>query len=273
MAVVIISATRFSGGGAIAEQTAGLLGCRLVGREVLGVAASRYGVAEDLLAQAVDGRASWRAMPAKDRRICLAFIHAALSDLLLAGDCVCHRLASHLYVTGISHVVKVRIAAPLEMRIGAAARVRDISDSKAKSLVSRLDARRRRWVSDLYGVDEDDPANFDLMIDRATTTIEQAASEIAQTAVDSRFTPMSYSLKQVRDQALASKVRAALVKVDPEVKVRADDGAIHIEATDRGRGSRKAATFEERARAVPNVENVEITMVEDVFTKAAVSMR
>jgi hypothetical protein len=128
-------------------------------------------------------------------------------------------------------------------------------------------------VSDLYGLGEDDPASFDLMINRATTTIEEAATSVAQTALESRFTPMSYSLKQARDQALASKVRAALVKIDPDVKVHADDGSIHIEATDLGRRSRKVATFEERALAVPKVENVEITMIEDVFAKAAVSMR
>jgi hypothetical protein len=273
MAVVIMSAARFSGGGAIAERTAELLSYRLVGREVLKIAAGRYGVSERLLTQAVDGRSTWRPLSTKDRRVCLAFIQAALSDSLLAGDCVCHRLASHLFVTGISHVVKVRVRAPLEARISEAVRRRGLEESKANRAIRRLDARRQRWVSDLHGLDEDDPANFDLMVDRATTSIEEAATLVAETALESRFKPVSFSLKQVRDLALASRVLAALVRDDSEVKVRADDGVIHIEAPDRGRASRKAARFEERALAVPGVENVEVTMIEDVFAKAAVSMR
>lgn len=273
MAVVIISAARYSGGGAIADRAAERLGYRLVGREILREAADSYGSSESLLAQAVDGRLAWRPLPSRDRRACLAFIQAALSDHLLEGDCVCHRLAAHLYVTGISHVVKVRVGAPVELRVAEAVRRLGVGEPKARRMIHRLDTRRQRWVSDLYGLDEDEPTSFDLMIDRTDMTIEEAATAIAETALESRFTPMSYSVKQARDQALASKVRAALVPVDPDVKVHADGGAVHIEASDLGRRSRKAAAFEERALAVPSVENVEITMIEDVFAKAAVSMR
>jgi cytidylate kinase len=274
MSVVIISATPFSGGEEVAVRAAALLQYRSIGRdEVIEAAARTYDIPPDKLVQALDEPAGWRQMPVKERRIRLSAIQAAVSDFLLEGNCVCHGLAAHLYVTGISHVLKVRLSAPLEARTAAAARQQQLSEAKARKLVLSLDKRRQRWVTALFKVNEDDTATFDLAIDTGETGCEDAAALIADTARQRRFKPMTYSVKQYRDYALASKVRAVLVEIDPEVVVRADDGAIHIEAKAVAKKGDKIAVIKERALAVPHVEKVEVDVIDDIFARAAVSMR
>jgi len=274
MSVVIISAAAYSPTEEIAARAAERLGYSFLDRDkVLGEAAGAYQISRDALVDALDGPSGWRSMPARERRIRLALIQASLADRLLEGDCVCADLAAHLYVTGISHVVKVRLAVPLETRVAVAAEREGLSAAAARKLVHRLDKRRRRWVASLFGVDEDHPAHFDLVVDLALTNAEQSAAMIADTARQRRFRPMSYSRGQLRDLALASTVRAALVGVDPEVVVRATDGAIHIESKASGKDAGRAATLKQRALAVPRVEDVEVLLIDDVFTKAALSMR
>ena len=274
MPVVIISAATFSHGDEVAARAAELLRYRLVGRdEIVESAARAYGSTPDRLIEALDEPASWLSMPAKERRARLVAFQAALSDVLLEGDCVCHGLAAHLYVSGISHVFKSRVTAPIEARIAAAAERENLTPAKARKLVLGHDKRRRRWVTSLYDVDENDAANFDLVIDHEATGTEGAAVLIADTARSRRFEPMTFSLAQMRDFALASKVRALLFETDPEVVVRADDGAIHIRTKALRKKGGKAAAFEERARSVPQVRTVEIEIIDDVFARAADSMR
>ena len=273
MPVIIISSAAFSREAEITARTAGLLGYRIAGPEVLAAAAQRHGVPEERLRQAINESATWRSMSAKDRRVCLAVVGATLSDCLLDGECVCHGLAAHLYVTGISHVVKVRVACPLDSRAARAALQENLSDSRARKLVRRLDTTRRRWVEELFGVDENDPANFDIVIEVERTGIEEAATLIVDVARRRRYQPMSYSLKQMRDHALASKVRAALVDVDPGVVVRANDGNVRIETKVLGTEGEKTASLRSRALAVPGSLTVEVAAIDDYFARAAMSMR
>lgn len=275
MSVVIISADAFSRSQEIAAAAAALLGYRFLPRdEVIAEAARVHHASADDLLEAIDGRAGWRRLPTRERRVRLALLQATLADHLVEGDCVCAGLAAHLYVTGISHVVKVRLVAALERRIAEAAARQDVGEAAARKLVHRLDKRRRRWVATLFGVDEDHPAHFDLVVDLARTDTDGAAAVIADTASQRRFRPMSYSRGQLRDFTLASKVRATLVEIDPEVVVRATDGVVHIEAKASGKDAgRAAAALRKRALAVPQVQDVEVLLINDVFAKAALSMR
>jgi hypothetical protein len=84
---------------------------------------------------------------------------------------------------------------------------------------------------------------------------------------------MSYSLKQAREHALASKVRAALVEVDPYVVVRTDDGNVRVETKVLGTQTKKVSLLRARALAVPGAMTVEVMAIDDFFARAAMSMR
>jgi cytidylate kinase len=274
MSVVIISAAPYVGGDEIADQVAQGLTYRLVGGEVLETAARERGLTPEKLATAVHEPLAWRTMSRRDRVICLAAIEATLWDFVVAGNCVCHGLAAHLYVERVSHIVRVRVEGPLERRIAAAMEQEGLSESKARKLVLGLDKQRQRWVKALYKVDESDPALFDLVIDLGLVEPGAAAARIVDLARQRRYRPMSYSRKLARDCALAAKVRAEVVMVEPGAQVTAEEGRVHIDVTTaRGGGAKSAATLAARARTVEGVTEVEVSAVDDDIAQAALSMR
>lgn len=274
MSVVIISAAPYVGGDEIAEQVAQGLTYRLVGGEVLETAARERGLSPEKLATAVHEPLAWRTMSSRDRVICLAAIEATLWDFVVEGNCVCQGLAAHLYVERVSHILRVRVEGPLEHRIAAAMEQEGLSESKARKLVLGLDKQRQRWVKALYKVDESDPALFDLVIDLGSIEPGAAATRIVDLAKQRRYRPMSYSRKLARDCALAAKVRAEVVTVEPGAQVQAEEGRVHIDVTTvKGGGSKSAATLAARARTVEGVTEVEVSAVDDVIAQAALSMR
>jgi cytidylate kinase len=274
MSVVIISSPPYLGGDEIAGHVASGLAYRLVGSEVLATAARERGISPEKLANAVHEPLAWRAMSSRDRVICLAAIEATLWDILMDGKCVCHGLAAHLYVERVSHILRVRVDGPLEHRVATAMEQEGLSEGKARKLVLGLDKQRRRWVKALYKLDESDPELFDLMIDLGSEEPGAAAARIVDLAKQRRYRPMSYSRKLARDCALAAKVRAVVVSVEPGAQVQADEGRVHIDVTTvRGGGSKSAATLAERARSVEGVTEVEVSAVDDVIAQAALSMR
>lgn len=274
MPVVIISTVSSSRGEEIAARTAEILGCRSLGRtEVIGEAARVSGAPPERLARALDEPPGWFGMRARERRTHLATIQSVVADVLASGDCVCHGVAAHLYVKGISHVVKVRIVAPVATRAVALAQRRGIGEATARRRIATADARRRRWAASVFKIDESDPERFDLVVDEAARDVAETAAAISELAQQRRFQPMSYSIKEIQDFALASRVRARLVSLDPDVAVTADEGTVHVESKAAGREGDRAASLRELALSVEGVRDAEVTLIDDVFAKAALSMR
>lgn len=273
MSVVIISAVPYLGGDEIAGQVAESLSYRMVGGEVLETAARERGMSPEKLARAVHEPLAWRTISSRDRVVCLAAIEATLWDILVEGKCVCHGLAAHLYVERVSHVLRIRVDGPLEQRIAAAMKQEGLSEGKARKLVLGLDKQRKRWVKALYKVDESDPEFFDMVVDLENEKPSAAAARIVDLAKQRRYRPMSYSRKLARDCALTAKVRAEIVTVEPGARIRAEEGRVHIDVTTVSGGGNKAAILEERARTVAGVTEVEVSAVDDVIARAALSMR
>ena len=270
MPFVIISAAPYTDGPDIAARVAERLGCPLIGRELLTAAAEQHGLPEDRLRQAIDEPPGWRSMPARERKACIAAIAATVADRVRDGASVCYGLAAHLYVTGISHVLKVRITDSLDARAG---RVEDVGLSRARKRIAKLDAHRRRWVRALFAIDEDDPATFDLVVDRQHATPDEAVEHIVEAAGARRYQPMSYSLQQAANHALASRVRALIADIDPDAEIVADDGRVTISLKALSADDDRAAELRRRAAAAPGATSVEVKLVEDFFARAATSMR
>ena len=273
MSVVIISAPPFTGGEEIAARVADQLGYRLVGDELFETAAKEQGIQSGQLARAVHEPVGWRSMSRRDRTVSLAAIEATLWDMIVEGNCVCHGLAAHLYVERISHILRVRVSGPLERRIENAMEREGLSENRARKLVLGLDKQRRRWVKTLYSVDESDPELFDLVVDLGTSEPGAAVATIAEYVRLRRYRPMSYSRKLARNCTLAAKVRAAVIPVDPDARVRVREGRVHIEVTKVAGSDDLSAALEERARAIAGVTDVRVSVVDDVIAQAALSMR
>ncbi len=274
MPVVIVSSDSLATGRQIAEGVAGRLGFRLVGRELLGAAAERYGADEARLVRSLDEDPSLLGMTSSARARCLASIQSAVIDELLADDVVCHGLAAHLYVSGVSHVLKARVLADSEAMARQLAERRRITPEKADRVRTRQIAGRQRWSLAAFGRDETDPSLYDLVIRLQQIEPERAVGMIADTARERTFQAMTYSRARLRDVALEARARVALIERFPDARVQAMHGTIAVEITSVKRQQQSvAAAIEQLLQSVEGADGVEVHVLDDFIREAIDSFR
>jgi len=74
--------------------------------------------------------------------------------------------------------LRVRVIAPMEHRIEAVARERNISRKEAAARVELVDRERNRFVSSHFGSEPTDPANYDLVLNAARLSTVECADLI-----------------------------------------------------------------------------------------------
>ncbi len=228
MAIITISRGSYSKGKAVAESVAAKLGYQCVSRDVLLEASKEYNIPEIKLTHAIhDAPSIFKGRLSREKYI--AYIRAALMKSFSQDNVVYHGLAGHFFVSGISHVLKVRILADLEDRVQEEMQRDSISRDEALALIKKDDEHRRRWSRDLYGIDTWDPSLYDLVIHVRNIATEDAADLICQTARLPQFAPTPDSRKAMADLALAAKIKAALVEIRFDIDVRVDSGAVLVQ--------------------------------------------
>lgn len=255
MAIITVSRGSASGGKMLAEGLADRLGYHVVGREDIAHNAAAYGVDEDELQQAAFKAPGFWDRFGLARRRYLAFFQAALCESVAADRIVFHGVAGHLLLPDISHVLSVRLIAPIPFRVRMLQKRDGMSREDALAYIERMDAERDQWAHFLFGVQALDPNLYDLAVNIRTLDVESAVSVVA-TAIDSgRFNPTSESLRALADITLESRVRAALAADEhtaaAEITVRADGSRIVL----RGR-VRPASLIEEILEITEEVEGV-----------------
>ncbi len=230
MAVVIISAESYCQGEEIAESVARTLGSECIGREVLTEAAQRYRVPEEKMEDAFRDSPSLLDKISNTRTRNLAYFQAALTAALNRDDVVYYGEAGHLFVSEVSHILTVRLTADLADREKQKAEQEGIPEKKARESLLKESEQRQKWFQSVFGVAGIESGRFDLVINITQVGAKRAVKIIAETAQDVKFQPITYSVKAMQDQELASRVRAALIDAYPDVTVTARDGEVSIKA-------------------------------------------
>lgn len=132
MPIITFSSDAYQNGRLIAKKTAESLGYRYVDREILNSVAEKYHIAEVKLIKALDELPSFIGLSSKEWKQYLAYIQEAVLGELLDDNVVTNGVAAHLYVLGISHVLKVRILMNHDERAKQVAHQKNIAFEKAK---------------------------------------------------------------------------------------------------------------------------------------------
>jgi cytidylate kinase len=258
----------------IAVRAATALGYDCVDREILKTVAERHGVPEAELHKTLDESPSPFGISSKNHARYLATIEEATLAILLKDNVVCRGLAAHLYVRGVSHVLKIRILADPQILAGEISSGRTPSFEKVSALLKRRERVRRRWSLDAYRVDETDPSVYDMVISLARIDPDEAVKTIVETTGYRKFKPMTYSLKCLKDKALASRVRVALMDRFPDVRVEADGSSVVVQTKALEREKQKRTEIIRKlAGEIPEVAAVEVQVIPDILRKAAESFR
>lgn len=230
MPIITISSDSYDVGREISEKTAKILNYKCIGREILGKVAEKYGIPELKLAKALDVSPSFPRMNRKLRDRYLAYIKTAVLNLLLENNTVCYGLAAHLYLSEVSHVLKVGI----------------ISNSKEPA-------------SQDSKVIESDASHYDLVINLGQIDRNKAVKIITDTVVDRKFKPITYSLNSMEDIEMESRVKAVLFEHFPDIKVCAKKGTVVVETKGfKFKKEKKCNSIKELAGKLPGVINMEV---------------
>ena len=228
MSVITISRGSYSHGKAIAEKVADKLGYECVAREILLEASKEFNIPELKLFHAIHDAPSILNHFIYGKEKYIAYIQATLLKHLQKDNVVYHGFAGHFFVKHIPHVLKVRVTADLKDRIRIV-RDRDrVSQKEALRLIIKLDDQRKKWGVQLYGIDTSDPNLYDLVVHVRKITEEDAADIICNTVGLEHFQTTSESQQAIDDLCLADNVRAALIKLKPDIDVSAQNGVVDI---------------------------------------------
>ncbi len=262
MPIITISRGSFSGGKSLAECLSRRLGFRIVDRDVIVQRAATYGVSEKELQDALEKPPSFWERFQHNRYRYLAVLQAALAEEVCLGKVIYHGHAGHLLLRGGSPVLRVRVIAPLEMRVRMAQDRLKISRNEALSYIKKVDEQRRRWTQFLYGVDWGDPALYDLVINLEHIDIPHACQIVADAVKGQKCFEYDEGCRdRMRDFAIASKVKASLALNDStselEVDVECTGGVVQI----RGKVPRVELIpeVEQIAMSVPGVNKVDLS--------------
>lgn len=184
MAIITISRGSLSGGRALADCLSAHLGYPKVGREVLQEAAEAIGASEEAFRGKFETTPGLWGRLTKAREKYVLAVQTALAEWCTRGDLVYHGLSGQHLLAGLPGIFRVRLIAPIEMRVQALLESHpQMTTSQAEAFIKDVDQDRSRWVRVMYGVDVADASLYDMTINLQTHTIESACETIA-TAVD-----------------------------------------------------------------------------------------
>ncbi|HUB77474.1 MAG TPA: cytidylate kinase-like family protein [Bryobacteraceae bacterium] len=232
MPVITISRGPFSGGKRLAECLAQSLGYRCVDRDVIVERAAANGVSQEELLDALEKPPTLLERLNHKKYLYLALFQAALCEEVRTGQAVYHGNAGHLLLRGLPHLLRVRIMAPMELRVKMAGARLKLGSAEAFDHIARMDQNRRKWTHYLYGVDWSDPVNYDIVLNLELMNFCEACETVATLARQPSFEFTPACRAAMDDLALASRIRAELA-LDPatshlEVTVESKAGAIAI---------------------------------------------
>ena len=210
MSIITISRGLYSSGQALAERVAEMLGYRSMSRELLLEAATRYEIPEAKLTELMETPPEVTPIKPELLRLYRVVMQAAMCEVVQGGKIVYHGHGGQEFLPGIQHVLKVRLLAPLAYRVARVREQRQMDQASAYLYIARVDDIRARRVQEFFGVDWQDPRRYDVLLNLARISLDEAAQQVAEWAKRPQFQPTPASEQALQDLTVKARVEAAL---------------------------------------------------------------
>jgi len=228
MAIISISRGCFSHGKTIAEKIAQKLNYECVDRVILLEAVEFFNISETKLLHSVNDAPGVLNKITHGREKYLAYFQAALLEHVKHDNVVYHGHAGHLLLPNLSHIMKVRIIADMADRINFMQQEDHISAEEAQKRIKKDDRERANWTRYLYNRDIQDPSLYDMVINIATFSIDDACDMICHAINSGMFKTKPEDKQTLNDYAISCCIKAALQELcEPEVSVH--NGILRIQ--------------------------------------------
>ncbi len=264
MTIVAISREMGSGGYEIGAAVAKALNFEYVDRQILLQAAHAHGVPEATLVDVVERRLSLWERFDEERRRYLIFLEAAYYAFAEKGNLVTASRSGPFFVRDVRYALKVRIMAPVEVRLRRVMAQEQVDQKAAAAKVRHYDREMSGRIDYLFGLDWTRPENYDLVINTGNDAWAFYTDLLVSAARHPQYQPTPDSLQRIRDLSLTAQVRAALATdlgtQHSNVEVTAQAGHVVLTGVVSSPAMMDAAA--EVARRVPGVTTVSCEAVE-----------
>lgn len=262
MSIIAIARASYSHGKKIAERVAQELHYQCVSEEIISLASQEFDIPENWLRQAVENAPTLRDRFSYGKKKYVAYIRSALLEFAARDNVVYHALAGHFLLEGIPNVLRVMVSATLEERVKEIMEREEVSKKEALKRIEKFDKERKKWAMYFHGRDPWDVSMYDLGIVIGRLTIDDAVDKILTTVKLPSFQTSAETLRILKDQSLAAKVKSDLMNFYADVEVSVKDGTVtvHIE---RSLKQEEALTNDIRSilLEMPGVKEVHVDVI------------
>jgi hypothetical protein len=230
--VLLISRGTMTGGQVIGECLAQHEGIRYLTREDLLASVNGYGAIANRvttrMAHAVEAYGEFSRL----RRPYRILMKRALLEYTNEGPLAYFGYSGHMLLDRATHFVRIRLLAPMEMRVASARERLGYTETEAREYVRRGDEERLRWARLMYGLDIRNPELYDVCLNLERMCPDGVCMMLREIMQQPDFQPTADSIEAVKNEILATRVLAALV-LDPrtlelELGVTVEQGTVRL---------------------------------------------
>jgi len=218
MAVIAMTREMGSLGRDVAVGLADKLGLDLIQHEIIEHVADKMHVGESVVNRFLEGRAGLLERWGVDERGLSLYTSEEVINLAAKGNVLIRGWGATYVLGPVSHVVCVRVCAPLQFRaVNLMQRIGVDDERLACKEIEKNDAAHGRTMRQLFDVDWRDPLLYDLVLNTAKIPIDDCVATIAELAGRPAYQETENSLARLADLQLEAKIRTAL-KDDPRTR-------------------------------------------------------
>ncbi len=193
---------------------------------------ARYGIAEAKLNEILEREPRWWQLWLEDSRPYRIALQAAFCEIAQGGRLVYHGHLGHEFLPGISHVIKVLLTAPMEVRIEQVRARLEVDEATARHHIEEIDKARARRLLSLFDADPRDVSRYDIVLNMGRMNLKAAETLLVTAARLEDYQPNASSEQAFQDLLVASRVEAALV-TSPRlryatIRVKANQGHVTL---------------------------------------------
>jgi len=228
MPIITISRGSYSRGKEVAEALAKKLGYECVSRDILLETCEEFSIPETRLIKALHDAPSILDRFSHGRERYISYFRAAFYNHMEKDNIVYHGLSGHFFLHDISHALKVRIIANMEVRIKEEMRREKCSAEEARYRLKKDDDERRKWGLSLYGRDTWNCSLYDLVLNVDIIEVDKAVDILHGVVEDGRFNATPESTALLKKKALLASIHAIIVNDSPKATVDIKDGVVTL---------------------------------------------
>ncbi len=233
MAILAISREYGAGGRDIGRQVAQRLSYEYVDKERLFQDLDKWGKRWGQTARELDEvcptlweRHDWQYRGYLAALEALILTYAAADRVVLIGR------GAFLLLREVPFCLKVRLVAPLEVRVERIMVRESLDRGRAEELIGRVDRDRACYLQANYGKDWDDRSNYDLILNTGSLSYDQVTDLLVKELAEKDRLATPAARARLVDLALAKRLQAKIATdpriLAPTIQVQPVDGVIVV---------------------------------------------